>query len=68
MAEPENMNRDAIAALIGDISEAMIGYNLGPRSVNGCPARWLRREFNKEADYIANHCMDTQQDFNYVNQ
>ena len=67
LAEPENTNMDTIAELIGDISEAIVGYNWGPRSVNGCPVRWLRREFNKEADFIANHCMDTQEDFNYVN-
>ena len=67
MAVLENMNADTIAALIGYISDAMVDYNWGPRTVNGCPGRWFSREFNKETDYIANHCMDTHQDLNYVN-
>ena len=60
-------HKDTITHAIGNISEMMVGYNWGPRCVDSSPIKWVRREFNKEADYVANFCMDAREDFEHVN-
>eukprot|EP00973_Karenia_brevis_P046387 6431924-Karenia_brevis.AAC.1 len=67
VAEPTSTDKDTISDVLRSVSEIMLVQNWGPRKIAGCPIQWRRRNFNKEADYLANHAMDTRAGFNFTN-
>eukprot|EP00973_Karenia_brevis_P093756 12418916-Karenia_brevis.AAC.1 len=46
----------------------MLCHNWGPRHAGGNPVRWKKREFNKEADWLANHAMNTRRNLRFFNE
>eukprot|EP00973_Karenia_brevis_P029351 4047561-Karenia_brevis.AAC.1 len=56
-----------VAEILEIISEVMVTLNWGARKINDGPVRWKKRDFNKEADYLANYAMDTREDFRFWN-
>ena len=44
----------------------MIEHGWSPHETVGDPVVWHRRDYNKIADYLANHTMDRQEDWSHV--
>ncbi len=67
VAEVDTDHRQVVADILDIIAGTMVEHNWGPRSFDGEPIEWRKREYNQEADFLANYAMDTDSDFNYVN-
>ena len=67
-AAPENEIKKLAATILDIIAQVTAEINWGPRKFDGEPVQWRRREFNKEADHLANYAMNTKGNLDYVNQ
>ena len=67
-ANPDIEYRETTAEILDTIAKVMTEANWGPKSFYGDPIVWRKREFNKEADFLANYAMDNRKDFHYINE
>eukprot|EP00973_Karenia_brevis_P004875 671121-Karenia_brevis.AAC.1 len=49
------------------IAQVIVCNRWGTNSVNGTPAQWRKRAYNKEADFLANQAMNRRGDINWIN-
>ena len=68
ISEPEKSTDNNLLDIFDSIGEVFLIHNWGPRHANGPPVRWVRRDFNAEADWLANVAMNTRSSFHFINQ
>jgi hypothetical protein len=64
--KPDCLYIDPINEILTIIADMFIGGKWGAKAPADDPVTWKRREFNKEADYLANYAMDSREDFMFI--
>jgi hypothetical protein len=62
-AKPEFKYETITDDILGCIAEIYVRGQWGPKSPAADAVRWMKREFNKESDFLANYAMDSKEDF-----
>ena len=65
-ARPETENKATVHMISDLFSSLIVDLGWTPRHATSDPVTWRKREFNKEADFLANYAMDRCSDFSYV--
>jgi hypothetical protein len=65
-AKPESNYEIITGNVLSSIAEVMVKGKRGPKGPTEDPVKWVKREFNKESDYLANYVMDLKEDFHFT--